>query len=77
MPITNSLSTLDRVITFFFQINLDLVVLWIAEISNLKEFFSVYTLGDKMFKLTNENANFTQSANDSTLAESMSGCDWI
>ena len=56
-----------------------LVVLWISEIPNLKEFFLYvpWEISCLSFKLTNESASFTQSANGSTLVESVTGCDWL
>ena len=55
------------------------VVLWIIEIPNLKEFFLYvpWELSCFSFKLTNESASFTQSANSNTPSETLSSCDWL
>ena len=55
------------------------VVLWIIEIPNLKEFFLYvpWELSCFSFKLTNESASFTQSANSNTLSDTLLSCDWL
>ena len=72
---------LDRVINFVSKLisHPNRVVLWINEIPNLKEFFLYvrWELSSFSFKLTNESASFTQSANSNTTSETLSSCDWL